>query len=190
MISQKELKEIEPEIELAVKQACKEAGVTNPDDQDKMEKAVRSVLTGESPIYVALGIPEKTMKEFYALGNRLYKAGKYEDAIVFFIALQQKDIKNPLYSFCVAACYHQMKNYELAAGYYFGTLILNPSDPTPSFHMYDCFLKLNDINSAIGALEMVIERAQKDPRYSILQVKAEMNLRALRQLLEDKVKVI
>ena len=108
---------------------------------------------------------------------------------LFFSKLYNKKMeKNPKYPFCIAACYHQMKNYEMASSYYFATMLLSPSDPMPCHHMYDCFLNLNDLPSAIGALNMVIERTEKLPQYSLLRSQAQMNLVGIKKILEQKIK--
>ena len=186
MISEAELKEMEPKIQEIAKDACASTGITDPNIQRKIEDAMRALLKG-TPLYKALGIPEKTINQYYALGERLFKTGKYSEALVFFQALQLKDAKNPLYPFCIAACYHHMKDYEMASGYYFATLLLKPSDPMPCHHMYDCFLKLNDLPSAIGALEMVIERSKDHPEYALLYSQAQMNLTGIKKILEKKI---
>ncbi len=45
----------------------------------------------------------------------------------------------------IGACLHQLKNYELASGFYLISATLDPLSPVPFYYMYNCFINLEDL---------------------------------------------
>lgn len=183
-LSNEEKTVMDAEIKKAVQQACEQAGETNPAMLAKLEKAAYAVFVDEIPAYKALGTPDEIMEKAYALGYELYNSGKYKDAIVVFRTLLRNDGFNARYCYAVGACYHQLKDYEWGSNCYFMAACLDPKNPIPCYHMYNCCVELGDLHTAIVALEMVKSRSKDQPQFrqlfnnaSIMQEKLIKNVK-------------
>lgn len=185
-LSAEELKIVNTDIKDAVKKACTDNGVTDPEAVANIEEAARKIFLDDTPIFKALGISDELMENGYALGYDLYKIGKFKDAVVVFLCLLRTDGLNARYFYSIGACYHQMKQYEEASTYYQTAAYLDPENPIPCYHMYDCFNLLDDLESAAMALQMVILRTENEPKYQKFYYKAKTNLDSLIETIKAK----
>lgn len=181
--------EMEAIIKTCVKEACDAHPLENPEDKVKLEAALRSYASGNEPIYKALGISDKLMEQYYALAYRLYKMGNYKDSLTVFMNLYPKDGFNPRYTFGIAACHHQLKDYEQAANFYMLTCYLNKEDPISALHMYDCYMKMEDHWAAAYALGMVLSRTENNPNYPSMHKDARLRMDKIKEIIaEEKTK--
>ncbi len=120
----------------------------------------------------ALKISDELMETIYNFAYTLFKAGKYKQAVSVFSVLRQLNPGDVRYSFSTAACYHYMGEYAYAAANYAICKALDPFNPIPSFHEYDCYMKLNKQIPAAIILAEVIAKSDLDPRYSQLKERA------------------
>jgi tetratricopeptide (TPR) repeat protein len=76
------------------------------------------------------------------------------------------------YRFGLASSYHKNKRYEEAAAQYFATAMIDQLNPLPHFHAADCFLQMNEKESAIFALEGAISRSKNDLQFEKMRERA------------------
>jgi hypothetical protein len=79
-----------------------------------------------------------------------------------------------------------MKQFEEASNYYQTAAYLDPENPIPCYHMYDCFNQLDDLESAAYALQMVIFRTKNEPKYQKFYQMAKANLEGLIATIKSK----
>jgi type III secretion system low calcium response chaperone LcrH/SycD len=175
-LTEEEITALDSDIKMCVEEACKNYPLHRPEDKKVIEKAIRAFLSGSEPLYKSLGITEELMEKYYALAYNLYNQGRYLDALAVFKNIFPKDGLNPRYAFGVAACYHQLKDYENAAVFYQMTTMLDLIDPIPAYHLYDCVIRMNNPLYATYALEMVMKRCKNDPMYQKLYEAAKLHL--------------
>jgi type III secretion system low calcium response chaperone LcrH/SycD len=178
-LTMEEQKTVDEEIKTAVEKACKKTGITDPKVKAKLETATRNIFVNDTPIYKALGITDELMEQGYALGYHFYQSGNFKNAVVIFRCLLRSDGLNARYFYSIAACHQQLKEYEAAAIYYQAAAYLDPENPIPCYHLYDCCVHLNDLYSAAFALDMVVLRSEKIPKYQQLNTMAKANLESL-----------
>ena len=109
------------------------------------------------------------LEEFYMIGYNNYKAGRFKEAAPFFHILIYARPKEAKFMMAIAACYHMMKDYQQATGWYTLTTFLDPKDPRPYYHIADCWLKVGEPMAAFLALETGMDVAAKSEKYNSLR---------------------
>jgi len=156
----------------------------NPALLKKEKEILEDVFLNGKSMGKSIGISEEMIRFMYNEGCRLYSAGKYKEASQCFHLLVMLDGNFARYSFGAAACHHLLKEYEEAFSLYFNAAQLDQEDPLPFYHMFDCLMALDDPEFASVMLMTAIDRMKKDPKYSQLQVKAELSLKGLEESLK------
>jgi type III secretion system low calcium response chaperone LcrH/SycD len=136
----------------------------------------------------ALGFTPQIMEVIYQHGYHLFQNGKYQDALLIFNFLRQLDITQIKYSFAIAACHHYSKEYLDAAANYLIYKYMDPFNPVPCFHLYDCYLKANYPISALAAIEEALVLAGLSPRHEQLKEKIQLELQYLKEILKNNFK--
>lgn len=145
-----------------------------------MDKATRK---GASP-KDALGLTDAMVEGVYGQAYRLYNTGKYKEAIQIFKLLLMINSTEPKYAMGLAACFHMLKDYKVAADSYSLVGILDPESPISFYHASDCFLQMGDTASALIALEMAIKRAGEKPEFRTLKDRALLTAESLKKEME------
>lgn len=159
-----------------------------PDDTRAFfEEAVIKVKQDHLQLKDALQFTPFMMEEIYRYGYNFYKAGKYQDALSAFIFLRLLDITDVRYTFGIAACYQYMKDYKNAAANYMLCNYMDPFNPLPCFHLYDCFMKTDHTISALRALEEALILAERNPKYDVLKGKILMELDFLKDFIKNNL---
>lgn len=141
-------------------------------------------------------VEQKTLKEIYGFtpamlevvyqyGYTLFKAGKYQEALLAFDYAKRLDPFDARYPFSLAACHHYLKNYAEAAENYKLCTTLDPSNPLPHFHAYDCYLKTGDLSSALDAIQQTVKTTGQQPQYTQLKQKAQFELEYVKGMLKQ-----
>lgn len=112
---------------------------------------------------------DEQLEQFYDMGYKLYQAGKYKDAKLYFNLLTLAHVKEPRYMLARAACEHMLKEYYNALASYCIAGMLDPTTPVPHYHSVDCYLKTENLVGACVALKMTIKRCGEDPRFNIIK---------------------
>ena len=126
-----------------------------------------------------LGFTEDTLEMLYRNGYSLYQNGKYKEALDTFNLLRELDGWDPRFTFSIAATHHKAKNYSEAAGNYMLYEVIDPQNPLPFYHLYDCFTKMGHTDLAMNALKIAHNLAGADLQYAELQGKIELELQHL-----------
>jgi len=157
----------------AIKASIEKHGPDLPAKRKKeMEEAfIKMFEEGKMPKDVQ-GYTPKMMETIYTYGYRLFKSGKYRDALSFFRFLFRKDPTSYRYCFQVAICYHYLKEYDSASAYYIIAGDIDPNNPVPQFHLSDCWVHLGLPQSALLALERTIRLCKDTPQYQPLKERA------------------
>lgn len=120
----------------------------------------------------AFNLPDDFVEFGYKQAYNLFQAGKFREAVKIFDMLIMLDAKDIRFTLGAAACHQHLKDYSIAGAYYLLAKELDPLSPIPSFHLYDCFMKLNQPIPASYELERVIVLSEQDPKYSEMRERA------------------
>ena len=134
----------------------------------------------------ALGFSPEVMEVIYQYGYNLFQNGKYADALIVFENLRQLDITDIRYSFAIAACYHYSKRYLDAAANYLIYKYMDPLNPIPCFHLYDCYMKSNHPASALFELQEALILANRSPEYNELKEKIQVELQHVKEVIRTQ----
>lgn len=170
-----------------IKAVIEKHGKNMPSDYKKMaEEAILKMSEENISPKEAFQIDDKLMDIIYQNGYQLFQAGKLREALAFFIFLRSLDAVSYNYWFAVAACYQRMQEYSFAVANYMIASKLDPFNPLPYFHIYDCFIKQDNPYSALRALYTTIQIAEKDPKYNDLKEKASLELEKVKKEVFDR----
>ena len=173
------------QIKEQIKQALeKNNQKVSPKLQHMLEEAVFKMETEMLQPKDVLGFDASTMEQIYTYGYNLFQAGKYREALPVFSFLRQIDILDTRYPFCIAACHHYLKEYNEAAANYIICGYIHYDEPVSRFHLYDCFMKLNQPMSALRAILECINMCDQDPKYDVLKEKAKLEYQDLQKHLK------
>lgn len=150
------------------------------DIKNGIHRAVDNIMFHGMAPKDALAIDNQTIQALSQDAYQQYNSGKYNEALHLFSILAVADGSYP-YLFGMAACNHMMKEYRKAADAYMKCALLEPKDPTPYYHAADCYLHLNEIVSAMIALQMVVNRIGENAEYSQMKDRARLMLEKLSQ---------
>lgn len=156
--------------------------------KDVMNLMIDLFVEGKMP-KEAMGFKDDDLEFLYMYGYQLYDSGKFSDALQVFLLLNGLDPQNARYWFVVGACFHQMKEYEIAINYYLNAAFLDQKNPLGWFHAADCYLMTEDRDpqAAVAALVMARHIMKDDSNYDSVRSKIEVMLEALRKHLEEGV---
>lgn len=158
-------------------------------DRVAFEKLLNDVLAeGKSP-KESLKISPRYMESLYAYAYNFFTHGKFKDSLLLMRFLMDIDQENPRYPLACGAAYQQMKDYEMAAGYYLVAFHLDQQDPIPLYYMYECFKNQNDMYSAMMMLNSIVTIAADRPEHAVLKERVERTRQTLvEQFLEEQEK--
>lgn len=124
-------------------------------------------------------IPSQMLDDIYERGFLLYRSGKYDEASTCFLFITLFDCNDVRSLFALAACCHKMGNYLAAISYYLSCIALEEGNPIACYHIYECYLKINEPIMAQGALLLAFNRAGENPIYAKLKEKIGLELAAI-----------
>lgn len=171
-----------------VKEAIDKVGTTMPPRTRQLaEDAIVKIMEGVPPA-IALGFTPDMMEVVYKYGYTLFQAGKFKEALDLFTFLRKLDVSSYRYSFAIAACHQYRHEYEEAGANYIICSYLDRLNPIPSFHLYDCFVKLDKPMSALQAIKETIALAELNPQYNELKEKALLEYKGFKKGLKKYIK--
>lgn len=129
----------------------------------------------------ALGLSDQMVEGIYGQAYQLYQTGRYNDAIQLFRLLIMINSTEPKYAFGLAACFHMMKEYKIAAETYSICALIDIQSPVPHYHASDCYLQMKDNISALVALELAVKRAGQKTEYKALKDRALLTIETLKK---------
>lgn len=125
-------------------------------------------------------ITDSQMETIYNYGYQLFQSGKYKDASQFFNFLRTMNPLEYKYWFGSAACHHSLQDFGKAQGEYGVCTLMEPENPIPYFHIYDCHMQQQNPLAAYYALKDLVECARDQTAYSMLKERALMELSKLK----------
>jgi type III secretion system low calcium response chaperone LcrH/SycD len=158
----------------------------SPRDKLEIEKAVKKLLEGASP-KEAIGLTKEREEYIYGQGYQFFKSGKYKEALSIFTYLYGFDRSSYRYLFSIASSQQLMGNYDAAGGNYMLCSALDPANPAPLFHCYECFKKVNNPWAALLMIINCIEICKLDKDYAKLQARAELEMKDIKNILEKYI---
>lgn len=126
--------------------------------KEKVELAVEKMARGNTTLKDAFGIDPEGMESFYYIGYSMFQKRNYPAARRAFELILQLDPFESRYYHALAATQHKQKDFFAAAQNYtmaFTTSAIN--NPELHYHSADCYLKMDDLVSAIVSLGCCIE---------------------------------
>lgn len=164
------MKKVQEYIEQAINQAAPKC---SPEERKQYRTLLTSMCSGQVSLGEEFGVTYKMLMVLHAHANRLYSNGQYKNACAAFILLSTLCPDEPDYLFSVGACHHMLQNYHDAILAYKSSFYIDRK-PFPLFHIADCYIKLNDLDSAVIYLELTKSLAGDDPEFAALKERAQM----------------
>jgi type III secretion system low calcium response chaperone LcrH/SycD len=126
-------------------------------------------------------LSDEIVETVYSHAYNLYNRGKYDDSLLMFKLLIFLDPEDPRYRMGIAACYHLLKEYEVAMSMYLLAGTLGDNDPLPFYHAADCCSQMDSAAAASMMLETCIAECQGKPEYRIIEERSKMMIDALKE---------
>lgn len=121
----------------------------------------------------ALNLNDEFLESLYSLALQYYRTGNWMNAATVLRSLIALDPLNPKFSLALGMLLHRTKNYPQSIIAYRLSSMLDKTNPIPYFHVADCYMKLNEKEKAVEALEKVIELASDQKIYEPLVLQAK-----------------
>lgn len=120
--------------------------------EEQMAKMIDAVGKG-LPVADAVNMSPEVLESLYALAHKHYTAQNYKDAHILFEALCMYKYNDSRFWMGLAACRQALGFYKEAADTFGAAgLMTNFKNPEPLWYAANCYLKLNDKESALGVL--------------------------------------
>jgi type III secretion system low calcium response chaperone LcrH/SycD len=163
-----------------IKTELDKLGSKVPADQRKAyeEVLLKIFRDGMSP-KEAMGLSDETMEALYGYAYRLYESGNYTDSQRIFQYLVNFNAEVTKYSLGLAACYHMQKKYQAAIEAYMLNALFDQESPIPFYHIADCYIKMEQPEGALLALDDAIRMAFL-PRHTLIRERAIMMRKKIR----------
>lgn len=126
--------------------------------REKVEIAVQKMAKGGCTLKDAFGFSDEGMEAIYFMGHTMFQRRKYPAAKRVFEFLVKLDNFEPKYYHALASTQHRQKDFFSAARHYMQAHVLSPiTNPELHYHSADCYLRMDDLMSAILCLGHCIE---------------------------------
>ena len=167
----------------------------SPEILEKCKELMDKVFIQKIPLKEALlnevlGLPKEVHKDLlnflYDHAYSEFQLGKFPDARILFEFLHHLDNSNPYYTFAIATCFHREKKYIKAIEMYTFTTILDQEIYMAFYYMSDCFIQLNQPETAIKMLLQLAKRTAHNPFLKHIHQQVEETIKNLQEELENK----
>jgi type III secretion system low calcium response chaperone LcrH/SycD len=154
--------------------------------------AMENMATGTCTLKDAFGITPEGMEAFYYIGFTMFQKGDYPSARKLFKLLIELDPLEARYYHAIAAVQHKQKDYLVAVQNYMCAFAYSPvNDPEIHYHCADCYLKMEDLTSAILSLGHCIEACDvRNEKHKMIRDKSIPLREALIQRLKEEADLI
>lgn len=151
---------------------------------ESLTDIIKGALASGNSVKSALNISDDALEGIYSYGYNLYNQGRYQDSSYIFRFLSMIDYQKVKYLVGLAACLHQLEDYFDAIPLYMLAGQLDPENPLPFFHASDCFIKLNQLESAVAALDLCLMHAGDNEKYTAVKEKSLLMKKGLQEQLK------
>lgn len=132
-------------------------------DKGQVEKIFHDYYENGIPIYQSIGLNDDFMQSLYSIAYQTFQSGKFNEALANFQVLSTFDPADPKFALGLALCYKEMKKYPRAIEQLIQCTTIDPEDPIPYWHLYECFDEINDpwaAGSFLGAVIYICDQKQ------------------------------
>ncbi|MBA3721563.1 MAG: SycD/LcrH family type III secretion system chaperone [Parachlamydiaceae bacterium] len=157
------------------------AADANPKIKKIITESLEKCLIEGVPLKKAIGMTPEMEEMLYNHGYSQFQGGKYKMALNYFNFLRYWDYTFR-YNFAIAACYQYMGNYSDAAANYILCIYLDRANPMPYFHLYDCFVKLDDYLAALKSISYVLVLTENKSDYTLIRERAQYEYNHLKNV--------
>lgn len=133
---------------------------------------VKKQLIAGKKIQDILELPDSTMDKFYLAACQLFENKSYHDAADAFLFLVTVNPYHYDYWIGLGASTQHCNEYEAAIDAYEMAAICQLDNPIPYFHLANCLFAMHDRESALQAIELVLEYSEDNDSYDELRHKA------------------
>lgn len=141
--------------------------VKNEEELAALSKEVISVIESENTTMGALfDVTPAAQEEIYAIAHSWYGQGRYTQAQDLFSLLVTLSPKSYNFTFGLASCFYQKKDYKSAAIIFYFALENDPTNPMPAYFAADCFIRTAEKELALECLDYVLNLADEENLYS------------------------
>lgn len=127
----------------------------------------KELAKGKTPQEI-LGFKEETMAKFYRAAYRLFEHKRYADAANAFLFLVTLNTHNHDYWLGLGMSAQLSGDYEGAIDAYEMAAVTDVESPVPYFYLAKCLFAIHDRESALQALDLAIEYADGQARFTDL----------------------
>jgi type III secretion system low calcium response chaperone LcrH/SycD len=120
-------------------------------------------LAEEVSLYQIPALKAVRLKDIYKTGYDFLSYGEYKKAIPFFkifAIYNQGDSRGWM---SLATCYQYLNGYQEATIPYLIAGVIAPNDPSPKFHLGQCWDSLDETEKALQAFQESLTLASKSP---------------------------
>lgn len=133
---------------------------------------VQKQLSEGNSVQKMMGFNDETMNQFYATACKIFENKNYDDASKAFLFLVTINPYHYDYWLGLGAATQHCHDYEAAVDAYEMAAICQLDNPIPYFHLANCLFAMHDRDSALKAIEMVLEYSNDNADFSDLRQKA------------------
>lgn len=166
----------------------KSAAKLTAEERDNYRKALKKIVDEQAYPAEAFNIDPAALELLYGHAYRLFNSGQYQNALPLFAYLVTMNYSVPKYLFAIAACQHRLQRYEEALEGYLEAFTLDGSNLIPLFHASDCAIKLKADYTAFILLNITIELAGEQEKFSVIKERSIMMQQALKAKMEREEK--
>lgn len=157
----------------------------SPKIKKSVEKVILDIYEKNMTPLEAMEAKPELVEAIYQQGYLAFQSGKYKDALAIFSFLRTLDLESYRYSFAIGACYQYLKDYSNAIANYILASQFDFTNPTPYFYMYDCFMKQDNIFSALRSIVSVLVLTKNRSDYMDLRAKALIEYQGLQEKIKQ-----
>ena len=148
---------------------------------EEIAPLVRDLMIGQASMKDLYQISDDEMEAIYTAAYNFYQHGNFKKAKEMFKTLIQLNYKEKKYFMGLGASRQMLNEYTKAAETYGFAALMDATDPTPAFYAAECFRKAKNNESAILALEAVMEITKEGKTHKEIRSQAEKLLKGLKR---------
>ncbi|MBN4067246.1 SycD/LcrH family type III secretion system chaperone, partial [Simkania negevensis] len=133
----------------------------------------------------ALQFSPELLEYIYSVAYSFYQQSNFSKSITLFQFLILLDPMDYRYQFGIAANMQMSGDFISAVNHYAIAAKIEDKTPSPAYYAGECYLKIDDIDSAVLAFEEVVKKSGKKKKFFEIKERSSLILKNLRSLLEE-----
>jgi type III secretion system low calcium response chaperone LcrH/SycD len=145
-----------------------------PDNLESyLEDFVPNILLKSETLQYAFGVTTEEMEELYQEGYFFYNEDNFKESAIIFRWLVLLNPYRYPYWMGLAANDQLLGKFEKALHGYAVASLLDPQNPYPHYHAYECYAAMKNREEASKALELAYMRTRNQLEHSLLKNEIE-----------------